>query len=95
MARQYYHNGDPITLNGCNGCNPSRINGVLCHEAGCPDAWRDHTRECKECGTTFYPADPAEFFCSPHCYRIYNGGECDCDFCRELSQAEDSYAQDE
>ena len=41
--REYYHNGDPIDLkhNGCDGCSPSTINGVLVHERGCPDAWRD------------------------------------------------------
>lgn len=43
MKRSEYRNGDPISLEftGCNGCSPSAINGVLCHEHGCPDAWRD------------------------------------------------------
>jgi len=41
--RTEYLNGDPIDLiyNGCNGCSPTTVNGVLCHESGCPDAWRD------------------------------------------------------
>ena len=41
--REHYNNGDPIDLkhNGCDGCSPSMINGVLVHERGCPDAWRD------------------------------------------------------
>jgi hypothetical protein len=41
--REYYNNGDAIALTntGCDGCTPSVINGVLCHEAGCPEAWRD------------------------------------------------------
>ncbi len=51
--RTHYRNGDQITLGNCNGCNPSTINGVLCHESGCPDAWRDYTRECFECGCDF------------------------------------------
>ena len=44
--RTRYRNGDPIGLkaNGCDGCSPVRVNYTLCHEAGCPDAWRDeHT----------------------------------------------------
>ena len=44
--RKAYRNGDPIELScGCNGCSPSMINGVLCHEQGCPDAWRDKAVE--------------------------------------------------
>lgn len=41
--RSTYRNGDPIGLIhcGCDSCNPSMINGALCHEHGCPDAWRD------------------------------------------------------
>lgn len=42
MKRTHYRNGDEIHLScGCNSCSPCRINGVLCHETGCPDAWRD------------------------------------------------------
>ena len=36
--------------NRCNSCEALMINGVYCHEAGCPDAWRDYTSECAECG---------------------------------------------
>ena len=41
--RTTYRNGDEIGLryNGCDGCSPATVNGVLCHETGCPDAWRD------------------------------------------------------
>ncbi len=41
--RTTYRNGDPIDLkhNGCDGCDPCMINGIFCHETGCPDAWRD------------------------------------------------------
>jgi hypothetical protein len=55
--RTHYRNGDAIRMqaNGCDGCSPSRINGVFCHETGCPDAWRDQKIECAECGAKFYP----------------------------------------
>lgn len=57
MKRLEYANGDRIGMvaNGCDGCNPSVINGTLCHESGCPDSWRDYTRDCLECGNEFYP----------------------------------------
>jgi len=31
------------------------INGLSCHETGCPDAWRTEKRECRECGCDFIP----------------------------------------
>ena len=41
--RTHYKNGDEISLvhGGCDGCSPSSVNGVICHEHGCPDAWKD------------------------------------------------------
>ena len=56
MARRtHYRNGDEITLAcGCNDCSPSCINGVLCHETGCPSAWKDEAKTCDECGQKFY-----------------------------------------
>lgn len=55
MSRETYRNGDPIGLqeNGCDGCSPSMIQGFLCHESGCPDAWRDRKAKCNFCGCTF------------------------------------------
>lgn len=56
MTRTQYRNGDEVQLScGCDGCSPSMINGTLCHESGCPDAWRDYQVECSECGCDFYP----------------------------------------
>lgn len=53
--RTKYRNGDTIYLRtGCNSCSPSRINGVLCHETGCPDAWKDRRKECADCGRGYY-----------------------------------------
>lgn len=57
--RTAYANGDEITLahNGCDGCTPASVNEHFCHEHGCPDAWRDRTRECFECGCDFRPSE--------------------------------------
>jgi hypothetical protein len=56
--RGRYRNGDSIHLHtGCNSCSPSRVNGILCHEPGCPDAWKDRPRECDDCGRTYYVQD--------------------------------------
>jgi hypothetical protein len=40
------------------------INGLLCHETGCPDAWRDHDKKCFDCGCDFIPS----FRDSAKCY---------------------------
>jgi hypothetical protein len=73
--RANYNNGDDIGLsaNGCDGCNPSSINGVLCHEHGCPDAWRDAKVECKWCGEMFAPESRGDVFCEFSCAEAYNG----------------------
>jgi len=73
--RTHYRNGDDIRLqhSGCDGCSPSTINGVLCHESGCTDAWRDEKRKCKWCGYQFSPTARDEEFCDDSCYCAYNG----------------------
>jgi len=65
MSRKNYKNGDEISLteNGCDGCSPSMINGVFCHEQGCPDAWRDKTKVCDECGFEFNPSERYQSVC--------------------------------
>lgn len=45
----------PKTVARCQSCNLARINGVLCHETGCPDAWRDRAATCFQCGYDFTP----------------------------------------
>lgn len=47
----------------CDSCAIAVINGVVCHEIGCPDAWMDYIKECKECGDDFKP----EFSCQAWC----------------------------
>ena len=55
----------------CDHCNAVAINGVNCHEAGCPDSWRDYDRECKWCGSGFHPAEIWEKCCSRQCEHDY------------------------
>lgn len=57
----------------CNSCQMIRINGIVCHETGCPDAWEDEVRECLECGSKFTPETKRDKFCSDECYLAYNG----------------------
>jgi hypothetical protein len=55
----------------CDSCDACFINGVLCHEHGCPDAWREETRECKWCGGQFTPEDRAQVLCCEDCAEAY------------------------
>ena len=65
-GRTQYRNGDEIGLTaiGCDGCSPSMVNGVLCHEQGCPDAWRDCKIKCWECGCEEYPSERGSRLCA-------------------------------
>ena len=55
----------------CSQCQILLINGYICHEHGCPDAWKDTIRECRWCGSDFPPAFSDERFCSPECAESY------------------------
>lgn len=55
----------------CTQCQAMMINGVRCHEHGCPEAWRDRRVECKECGQEFYPDEPGQVCCDESCYCAY------------------------
>ncbi len=63
--RTQYNNGDNINLlgNGCDGCNIVMVNGILCHETGCPDEWRDLEIECSECRFEFQPENRDQTIC--------------------------------
>lgn len=62
----------------CQSCELLRINGVVCHEIGCPDAWRDEVRECRECGTAFRPTlYRHQHFCCEGCLNAYYGIDCE------------------
>jgi len=51
----------------CQGCEVLTINGVRCHESGCPDAWRDYTAECRWCGQRYAPESRYQRYCSDDC----------------------------
>lgn len=61
------------TRRRCAQCQVAYIDGVRCHETGCPDAWQDETRECRECGSDFRPEDCHQIFCDDACGRAYTG----------------------
>lgn len=56
----------------CQSCEALTINGLLCHEIGCPDAWRDYKNECAWCGTKFTPEYKGQKSCSEDCAHDYN-----------------------
>ena len=57
----------------CGSCEVLYINGVRCHETGCPEAWRDALHECDECGADFCPEERGQRFCSDECAAWYYG----------------------
>ena len=96
--RTNYRNGDEITLScGCDGCSPSMINGTLCHETGCPDAWRDYSVECFECGCDFQPESRGQRVC-PDCLNPPEDeadGWCECGLpLDEFGQCPSSYLEE-
>jgi hypothetical protein len=50
----------------CDQCQALRINGVLCHETGCPVAWKGHAVDCFVCGCEFVPEEKYDRTC-PDC----------------------------
>jgi len=57
----------------CQSCEALTINGVLCHESGCPDAWENELRECPECGCEFEPNYREQRFCTEDCADMFFG----------------------
>ena len=55
----------------CDSCEIMYINGVRCHEIGCPAAWKDEKTECKECGREFVPEERYQIVCSEYCANFY------------------------
>lgn len=56
----------------CNSCVAMTVNGVLCHEHGCPNAWKA-VRECAECGSPFVPENRFQECCDEQCHAAYYG----------------------
>ena len=65
----------------CDSCEVVRINGVLCHEAGCPEAYKDEVRGCKWCSQKFKPIQPHQTCCSHTCTVAYYNLPCGCEEC--------------
>ena len=61
----------------CDQCEALSINGVACHETGCPNSWKDpatgepYTVKCKFCGCDFTPEDKDQYLCSDDCANSY------------------------
>ncbi len=60
-------------VHSCDQCQMLSINGVPCHELGCPSAWRDEKRKCKWCGSEFTPENRYQVTCDESCTESYNG----------------------
>lgn len=56
----------------CDACEIVYINGLRCHETGCPDAWQDEKRTCPWCGSPFAPTSSDQRFCEDSCAESYN-----------------------
>lgn len=78
----------------CKSCEALSINGINCHEIGCPDSWMDYKRECKECGCKFKPEKKGQIFCSQCCAASYSGFSCDCESCQSLYRETDYSGED-
>ena len=57
----------------CQSCEMLNINGLNCHETGCPDAWLWYHRECCWCGQLFLPDQLHQKYCSCECFASDNG----------------------
>ena len=57
----------------CDSCEVLFINGVKCHETGCPNAHKDQVLECPECGQDFVPENRNQKFCSEDCAGMHYG----------------------
>lgn len=75
----------------CEQCELMRINGIVCHERGCPLSHVGTLRECKWCGSEFAPEERGQQFCESSCYLAYNGLPDEC----EEPLPEEMYEHDE
>lgn len=47
----------------CSQCEAMMINGVYCHETGCPEAWKTEEVKCRNCGFDFLPEEEGRNIC--------------------------------
>ena len=52
----------------CKSCEVLYINGLKCHETGCPELYKDELRDCLFCGTKFTPEFKKQVYCSVKCW---------------------------
>ena len=57
----------------CSSCQILQVNGIPCHEVGCPDSWKDYPRECAFCGVDFLPEERYQTCCGEECAEAYYG----------------------
>jgi hypothetical protein len=57
----------------CDQCQLASINGLVCHETGCPNEWKVGTVECRNCGRDFHPKEKGQDCCSKSCHRMFWG----------------------
>ena len=55
----------------CDSCDAVFINGLKCHEHGCPDAWKDYKIKCPNCDKMFKPKEKDQKCCTKRCYKSY------------------------
>ncbi len=55
----------------CPDCELVAINGVICHEWGCPSSHLFTKRECKWCGRGFKPKTKEQVTCSKSCQKLW------------------------
>ena len=67
----------------CDQCQALAINGVNCHETGCPDAWQDTPHYCGWCGAQFAPEERGQQSCDDHCHAALYDLPCTCDDCNQ------------
>jgi hypothetical protein len=64
----------------CDQCEAMMIQGVYCHETGCPNSDLDangnpYPKECEWCGAEFVPDFKGQSFCQENCQANYHGYE--------------------
>ncbi len=47
----------------CRQCEVLAINGIVCHEIGCPVSWKEYKLECFECGLEFEREEEYDTVC--------------------------------
>jgi len=62
----------------CMSCQACNVNGIPCHEAGCPDMhlhpWTGemNPKECNWCGSEFTPGNNSQTVCDESCAEAYS-----------------------